>query len=96
MTFLLRRATKGDRAAIKELIAVSARGLSKHDYTVKQIEGALRGTYGLDSQLINDGTYFVVKSDQKMVGCGGWSRRHTTFGGDEIAERDDRPLDPQN
>ena len=91
----LRPATSDDHAAIQELIAVSARGLSSHDYTVKQIEGALRGTYGLDSQLIRDGSYFVVESDQKIVGCGGWSRRRTICGGDHFGERDDALLDPQ-
>ncbi len=95
MTFLLRPATSDDHTAIQELIAVSARGLSAHDYSARQIEGALRGTYGLDSQLIKDGTYFVVGLDQKIVGCGGWSRRHTAFGGDQLGARNDTPLDPQ-
>ncbi len=94
MTFLLRPATAEDHAAIQQLIAVSARGLSAHDYTVKQIESALRGTYGLDSQLIKDGTYFVVELDRKIVGCGGWSRRHTAFGGDQFGARNDALLDP--
>jgi GNAT superfamily N-acetyltransferase len=49
---------------------------------------------GLDTQLIADGTYFVVERDGAIAGCGGWSRRATLFGGDQTAGREVRLLDP--
>lgn len=51
---------------------------------------------GLDTQLIADGTYFVVECDGGVAGCGGWSRRATLFGGDHSAGRDAALLDPSS
>ena len=55
---------------------------------------ASRAVMGLDTQLIDDGTYFVVESGGAVAGCGGWSRRATLFGGDHSAGRDAALLDP--
>lgn len=55
---------------------------------------ASRAVMGLDTQLIEDGTYFVVEQDGRLAGCGGWSRRMTLFGGNHTTARDDRLLDP--
>jgi len=93
-SFQLRLATLADKPELERLIARSARELSKGDYTPEQIEGALRGAFGVDTQLINDGTYFVAEAGGKLVGCGGWSKRRTLFGGDARAERDAGELDP--
>lgn len=95
MIFQIREATLDDRDAMRALIARSARELSSGDYTPEQVEGALRGAFGVDTQLILDGTYFVVEGDDKIVGCGGWSWRRTLFGGDSRTERDAGALDPK-
>jgi GNAT superfamily N-acetyltransferase len=95
MSYQLRAATRADADALKVLIARSARELSKQDYRPEQVEGALQGAFGVDTQLIDDGSYFVVEFDGRAVGCGGWSRRRTLFGGDAHRERDAGELDPR-
>jgi GNAT superfamily N-acetyltransferase len=92
----LRPATLSDVGPLGALIALSARALSANDYSVAQIEGALRGAFGVDTQLIRDGTYFVVEREGRLVGCGGWSRRRTLFGGDARSDRDATELDPRH
>ncbi|HEV3471246.1 MAG TPA: GNAT family N-acetyltransferase [Pyrinomonadaceae bacterium] len=94
MDYVIRKARLEDRPAIKELIAESARGLSRGDYTGPQIEAAINSVYGVDTDLILDGTYFVAESGGALVGCGGWSKRRTLFGGDQYAGRDSAALDP--
>ena len=91
----LRNATTDDIPALNELIARSARGLSAAHYRPEQVEGALRGAFGVDSQLLADGTYFVAEEAGRLVGCGGWSFRSTLFGGDARAGRDSSILDPK-
>jgi ribosomal protein S18 acetylase RimI-like enzyme len=93
-SFTVRRATFDDVPALTALIAESARGLSAGDYTPGQVEGALRGAFGVDTQLLRDGTYFVIEAGERLVACGGWSRRQTLFGSDARADRDARELDP--
>jgi GNAT superfamily N-acetyltransferase len=94
MHYQLRTATRADRSALQLLIARSARELGAGDYRPEQIEGALQGAFGVDTQLIDDGTYFVAEAAEQLVGCGGWSWRGTLFGGDSHAERSARALDP--
>ncbi len=94
MSFLLRKATPADIPALNELIARSARGLSTAEYRPAQIEGALRGAFGVDTQLLADGTYYVVEDGGQIVGCGGWSFRSTLFGSDARAGRDSSILNP--
>jgi GNAT superfamily N-acetyltransferase len=94
--FTLRQAGPADIAVLRALIDVSVRGLQASDYTPGQIEGALQTVYGVDSQLIADGTYYVVEADSAIVGCGGWSKRKTLFGGDRWTGREDAPLNPQH
>lgn len=96
----LRKAVAADVARLREVIEASVRGLQAADYSPAQIEGALKSVYGVDSQLIADGTYFVAEivepntGEMHIVGCGGWSKRKTLYGGDQFAEREDSLLDP--
>jgi GNAT superfamily N-acetyltransferase len=53
-----------------------------------------RAIMGIDTQLIEDGTYFVVESGGEIAGCGGWSRRATLYGGNQTPGRDSHLLDP--
>lgn len=92
-TFSLRMATLGDAPVLEGLIADSARGLCREDYTDAQIEAALGTAWGLDTELIRDGTYFVAEAGGEIVACGGWSRRRTLFGGDKQAGRHSELLD---
>ncbi len=94
MRYPMRAATLSDREALQALIARSAHALGAPDYSPEQIEGALRGAYGVDTQLIRDRTYFVVEHHEAIVACGGWSYRRTLFGGDAGDGRDAQELDP--
>jgi len=95
--YRLRKATMADRAALRALIERSSRGLGRDDYTAEQIEGALASAFGVDTSLIQDGTYYVVETPSgEIVGCGGWGRRRTLFGNDDRGERDDSWLDPRH
>jgi GNAT superfamily N-acetyltransferase len=90
----IRLATASDIPLLDALIARSARALSVDDYTPAQIEAALGDAFGVDSQLIRDGTYFVALRDGVLAACGGWSFRGTLFGADEGREREPARLDP--
>ncbi len=107
----LRLAVSKDVPALRELIDKSVRGLQTLDYTPAQIEGALQTVFGVDSQLIADGTYIVAEAERNaipraeaarkpsgliIVGCGGWSKRKTLYGSDHWTGREDAPLDPQH
>ena len=105
----LRLAVPEDVPALRELINKSVRGLQTLDYTPAQIEGARQTVFGVDSQLIADGTYIVAEAARNaiardeaapqpfeliIVACGGWSKRKTLFGSDHWTGREDALLDP--
>jgi GNAT superfamily N-acetyltransferase len=94
--YAIRRALSSDIPVLQALIEQSVRGLQTNDYTPEQIEGALGHALGLDTQLIEDGTYFAAEvADQSLiVGCGGWSNRATLFGSDQGPDRRQAMLDP--
>ena len=90
----VRVATDADVPALRALIAASVRGLSAGYYTPEQAEGALVHVFGPDTQLIADGTYYVVEAEGALVAAGGWSRRRTLYGGDQTKSGADPLLDP--
>ncbi len=93
--FRIRAALPGEVHLLAELIDVSVRTLQTNEYSQDQIAGALAAVFGVDSQLISDGTYFMVETEAgELVACGGWSRRKTLFGGDQAAGREPELLDP--
>lgn len=98
MDFQLKTASPADEAEIGKLIADSVRGLARNIYTDEQIERSIRTVFGVDHQLIADGTYYVaVEPDGRIVGCGGWSKRKTLYGASRYEDsRDPELLDPAN
>jgi N-acetylglutamate synthase-like GNAT family acetyltransferase len=94
MNIRIRRATNEDIPALEHLISNSVRSLSQNYYTEQQIESALTNIFGVDTQLIVDGTYYVAETAGQIVGCGGWSKRKTLFGGDQTKAGEDLSLDP--
>ena len=89
-----RLATENDVAALRALIDASARGLSTGFYSAEQIEAAVTHVFGVDSQLIADGTYFVIDGPDGPAAAGGWSARRTLYGGDQMKASADPLLDP--
>lgn len=92
----LRPAREADVPGLEELILLSVHGLQASTYSEVQREAALGPVFGVDRTLIADGTYWVVEAESRLVGCGGWSRRNTLFGGDESVAADPTFLDPAN
>lgn len=90
----LRLATAHDIPQLAALIEHSARTLSVGFYDTHQTEAVVRHVFGVDTQLIVDGTYFVIEQDNIIAACGGWSRRSTLFGGDQYKAEADALLDP--
>jgi GNAT superfamily N-acetyltransferase len=105
----LRLAVPNDIPILRQVIEASVRRLQTEDYTEAQIEGALKTVFGVDSQLIADGTYIVAEAEiapveqtsqrsaagaRMIVGCGGWSKRKTLYGSDHWTSREDELLNP--
>lgn len=90
----MRLAREEDVPALQELMALSARVLQAPYYSAAQIEAALGPVFDVDRQLILDGTYFVAEQDGQVIGCGGWSGRHSLYGGGSRRTTEDRLLDP--
>lgn len=90
----IRLALEGDIPALQALIPLSVRSLQAPFYSSAQMEAALGPVFDVDRQLISDGTYFVVEHAGCIVGCGGWSRRSSVFGGDSASSRSESVLNP--
>ena len=89
-----RLARLDDITELDALIPLSARTLQLGYYSEEQIEGAIGTVFGVDSQLIKDGTYFVTITSDLIVGCGGWSKRKTLYGSDRLKKAEDPLRDP--
>ena len=90
----VRVATTADVPALNALIDSSVRQLSVGFYSAAQIDAALQAVFGVDSQLIADGTYYVIDGESGPAAAGGWSGRDTLYGGDQAKRTVDRRLDP--
>lgn len=88
-----RLAIRADVPALTLLMNAAIGELQKSFLTEEQIASS-RAIMGLDTQLIDDGTYFAVEQNGVLAGCGGWSRRATLYGGDRSPGRDAARLDP--
>lgn len=93
MTFTSRTARPEDVPALKTVMDAAITELQRDFLDADQIESS-RAIMGIDTQLVADGTYFVIESEGEIAGCGGWSRRATLYGSDETPGRSPRLLDP--
>ena len=94
ISLLGRQATSADIPALQGLSPASVRALSAGFYDERQSESAIQYVFGVDTQLIDDGTYYIAESAGQIVGCGGWSKRKTLYGGDQAKAAEDPLLDP--
>jgi GNAT superfamily N-acetyltransferase len=94
----IRPAVSTDIPALEDVIRASVLELQAGDYTPEQQKWALEKVFGVDTQLVADGTYFVAEVREEgapvIAACGGWSKRKTLFGSDHCAGREDALLDP--
>ncbi|HXT13151.1 MAG TPA: GNAT family N-acetyltransferase [Candidatus Angelobacter sp.] len=90
-----RLALDSDVPALEALIPLCVRVLRAAHYSTAQLDAALGPVFGVDRQLIRDGTYFVVEESGQIIGCGGWSKRKAMFGGDRDRSDEDGELKPQ-
>jgi N-acetylglutamate synthase-like GNAT family acetyltransferase len=95
MECTVRQATLADIPALQRLIPESVRVLSAGFYDRRQAESAITHIFGVDTQLIRDGTYYVVETAGQLIGCGGWSKRSTLYGGGQAKATEDPLLDPE-
>jgi GNAT superfamily N-acetyltransferase len=76
-------------------VELSVRTLLSRCYSSAQLDVALGPVFGVDRQLVRDGTYFVMESGHESIACGGWSRRRAVYGGDRGRAGEDEELNPQ-
>ncbi len=91
----LRVARAEDVPALEKLIPLSVRSLQAAYYSPAQMEAAIGPIFGVDHQLIADGTYFVVEQAGEIIGCGGWSKRKSICGSGPAGEGAESELNPR-
>ena len=90
----IRVAALADVPSLQALISASVRDLSIGFYSMAQVEAAIVAVFGVDTQLIADGTYYLLDHPSGPVAVGGWSYRRTLYGGDQMKGAEDPKLDP--
>ena len=85
--FLIRQATVDDIPVLNQIVQISIRQLGGKYYSPQQVESSLKYLFGIDTQIVLDGTYYAVEKADEIVACGGWSRRKTPFGGDQASKQ---------
>jgi GNAT superfamily N-acetyltransferase len=93
--YRLRPAATADLGALRALIDASVRTLGVGLYSPAEIDASLVHVFGVDTQLISDGTYYLIEETGAIAAAGGWSYRKTLFGGDQAKEGVDERLDPK-
>ncbi len=81
---MIRQAMADDLSVLTALMEESVRRLNIQDYSQQQVESALEHIFGIDPQLIADGTYYVAEIEGEVAGCGGWSRNGKLYGGEQV------------
>lgn len=95
IAWILRLAEQNDVPQIEALIHRSSFGLQLPYYSRQQIEAAMGPVFGVDEQLIKDGTYYIAESKGTLIGCGGWSYRKSLFGGNSAIPASSPKLKPK-
>jgi GNAT superfamily N-acetyltransferase len=88
-----RLASRSDVPFLEPLVRLATDELQRGFLDAEQIK-ASHAIMGIDTQLVDDGTYYIVELRGALAGCGGWSRRVTLYGGDHSTGRDEHLLDP--
>ena len=83
-----------DVPELQRVLERSVRQLGGADYDPRQIDTSLQRLFGIDTTLIQDRSYFAVRSEGRIIACGGWSFRRTLYGGEQFSQRDSEMLDP--
>ena len=92
----LRQAHRDDIEAIEVLIARAVMGLMGREYDEAALRASIGALFGVDRQVIDDGTYMVLECQGAIIGAGGWSFRRVLFGGDATGGRDQGIADPHD
>src|ERR1700687_1263938 len=99
----VRPALLADLPVLRALIEASVRQPQAQDYTQAQMEGALATVFGVDAQLIADGTYLVVEycpaesqGSLVIIPWGDGNNRTPLSGADQWTDRHDDLLDPHH
>ena len=90
----IRPAVMADVPSLETLIAASAQQLSRGFYSAAETQAAITHVFGVDTDLVADGSYLIAADGAALRGCGGWSMRGTLFGSDRFVARSNARLDP--